>query len=66
MTEDELAAAAARGWGGVEVPNAVARRALRDIPGLIAELAAVRGTVRFEDEPAGFLAALQAEKEPEA
>jgi hypothetical protein len=66
MTEEELAAAVALAWAGVEVPNAAAHRSLRDIPGLIAELAAVRGTVRFEDEPAGFLAALQAEKEPEA
>jgi hypothetical protein len=66
MTEAELAEAGIRAWSGVEPPNAVARRALRDLPGMIAELAAVRGTVRFEDEPSGFEAALRAEQEPEA
>jgi hypothetical protein len=50
-------------WSGVALPNAAAAQALKDMPHLATELAALRGMLRFEDEPAGFDAALQAEKE---
>jgi hypothetical protein len=55
---------AIRLWSGVECPNAAARRGLEDLPALIAEFAALRGTMVFEDEPSSFDAALRAEKEP--
>jgi len=57
---------AIRFWSGVACPNAAGRRALGDFPALIAELAALRGEMAFEEEPALFEAALRAEKEQEA
>ncbi|MBM3621448.1 MAG: hypothetical protein FJX20_12245 [Alphaproteobacteria bacterium] len=53
-----------RDWSGVECPNEAAEVGLSDFPGLLKELAALRGTLVFEDEPSSFDAALQAEKEP--
>ncbi len=53
-----------RAWSGVECPNDAAQHGLSDFPGLLKELAALRGTLVFEDEPSSFEAALQAEKEP--
>jgi len=58
--------AAIRLWSGVEPPNAAARRGLEDLAALVAEFAALRGTLAFEDEPSSFEAALRAEKEPGA
>ncbi|WP_240789903.1 hypothetical protein [Roseomonas sp. HF4] len=58
------AEAAIRLWSGIEPPNAAARRGLEDLPALIAEFAALRGTLVFEDEPSSFEAALREEQEP--
>lgn len=52
-----------RDWSGVECPNEAAEIALTDFPGLMRELATLRATLVFEDEPSTFEAALQAEKE---
>jgi hypothetical protein len=53
-----------RAWSGIECPNEAAQHALSDFPSLLKELAALRATLVFEDEPSSFEAALQAEKEP--
>ncbi|MGG5808004.1 amidase [Falsiroseomonas sp. CW058] len=53
-----------RAWSGVALPNAAAAQALADMPHLVRELAAIRGLLRFEDEPSGFEAALAEEAEP--
>ena len=45
-------------WHGVEPPNEVALRMLGDLEKLIRDFEALRGTMRFEDEPANFEAAL--------
>jgi hypothetical protein len=50
---------AIRAWSGVSVPNAAARHGLADHEALIREMEAVRGTLTFEEEPAGFEAALR-------
>ena len=50
-------------WNGVECPNAAGRRGLDDLPALIREFEALRGTLVFEDEPSSFEAALRAEAE---
>jgi|GEM_PF-768574 hypothetical protein len=50
---------AIRAWSGVSVPNAAARHGLADHDALIRELDALRGSLVFEDEPAGFEAALR-------
>ncbi|WP_149540150.1 hypothetical protein [Siccirubricoccus phaeus] len=55
---------AIRRWSGVSVPNAAARQGLVDFEGLMAELAALRGSMVFEDEPSSFEAALRECKEP--
>jgi hypothetical protein len=59
----EQAKAAIRHWTGVECPNPAGRRALDDFPALIAEFAALRGSLAFEEEPAAFEAVLREEKE---
>lgn len=46
-------------WQGVAVPNAAARHALADFEALIADLEKLRGEMAFEEEPAGFEAALR-------
>ena len=51
-------------WHGVAAPNEPARRLAADLANTIAAFAALRGGMRFEDEPAGFDAALQAVREP--
>jgi len=53
-------------WSGVQQPNAAARHGLADHAALIAELAALRGTLVFEDEPSGFELALRDCQEPNA
>lgn len=50
-------------WSGVTCPNAAGRRSLADLPALIAEFEALRGTLVFEDEPSSFEAALREEAE---
>ncbi|MBS0638377.1 MAG: hypothetical protein JSS43_00810 [Proteobacteria bacterium] len=51
-------------WHGIEPPNDPARRLAAELEQTIAAFEALRGTLVFEDEPAGFEAALQATKEP--
>jgi hypothetical protein len=53
-------------WQGVAVPNAAARHGLADFATLIADLEALRGEMGFEEEPAGFEAALRDCKDAEA
>jgi hypothetical protein len=45
-------------WHGVQPPNEVALRMLGDLEKLIRDFEALRGTMRFEDEPSSFEAAL--------
>ncbi len=69
MTDPELAKLiqeTVRRWSGVACPNDAAKVGLADHLAIIAEFEALRGTLAFEDEPASFEAALQAEKEPAA
>jgi hypothetical protein len=56
FTDD--AAALISTWHGVVPPNDVALRMLDDLARTIAEFEALRGTLRFEDEPASFETAL--------
>jgi hypothetical protein len=51
-------------WQGVAVPNAAARHALADFEALIADLEKLRGEMGFEEEPAGFEAALRDCRDP--
>ena len=50
-------------WSGVTPPNDPARRLAADLASTIAAFEALRGTLRFEDEPSSFAAALEATKE---
>ena len=50
-------------WHGIDPPNAPAKRLAAELEQTIAAFEALRGTLVFEDEPAGFEAALQATKE---
>ncbi|MCQ4159366.1 hypothetical protein NON00_05445 [Roseomonas sp. GC11] len=54
---------AARQWSGVTCPNETGRQMMADLLKIIADFEAVRGAMRFEDEPSDFEAALQACKE---
>ncbi len=45
-------------WHGVAPPNPVATRLVADLAKIIADFEALRGTLRFEDEPSSFEAAL--------
>jgi len=45
-------------WHGVTPPNAVAVRMVGDLQKIIGDVAALRGSLKFEDEPASFEAAL--------
>jgi hypothetical protein len=58
-TEASIAA-----WNGITAPNDPARRLAADLASTIAAFEALRGDLRFEDEPSSFEAALQAAKEP--
>ncbi len=60
----DLAAEQIAVWHGLHAPNDAARRLAADIRSVIGAYEAVRGRLRFEDEPASFEAALQATKEP--
>lgn len=55
---------AARRWSGIESPNETARQMTAELLKLIAEFEALRGGLRFEDEPADFEAALRDCREP--
>jgi hypothetical protein len=61
LIEDSVAA-----WTGITPPNEPARRMAADLAGVIAAFETLRGTMRFEDEPSSFEAALQATKEASA
>jgi hypothetical protein len=50
-------------WHGITPPNDAARRLAADLASTIAAFEAVRGTLRFEDEPSSFEAALRECKE---
>ena len=50
-------------WHGITVPNAAASRMAADLASTIRAFEAVRGQMRFEDEPASFEAALQETRE---
>ncbi|MER9071099.1 hypothetical protein NKH84_32205 [Mesorhizobium sp. M0902] len=45
-------------WHGISAPNENARRAAARLEKKIHEIESMRGTLRFEDEPASFNAAL--------
>ncbi|MGH7041361.1 MAG: hypothetical protein ACREFY_04425 [Acetobacteraceae bacterium] len=51
-------------WHGITAPNDPARRMAADLVATIAAFTALRGTLRFEDEPASFTAALRETMEP--
>ena len=51
-------------WFGITAPNDPGRRLVADLVSTIRAFEALRGTIAFEDEPAGFEAALQETKEP--
>jgi hypothetical protein len=53
-------------WHGVIAPNDPARRLTAELADTIAAFEKLRGTLVFENEPAGFEAALQATKETAA
>jgi len=50
-------------WHGVAAPNDPARRMAADLIDTIRAFEALRGTLAFEDEPAGFEAALHDTRE---
>lgn len=50
-------------WSGITPPNDLARRMAADLAATIAAFETLRGTLRFEDEPASFGAALLAAKD---
>lgn len=45
-------------WHAVAPPNATALRMVADLEKIIVDFAVLRGTLRFEDEPSSFPAAL--------
>jgi hypothetical protein len=51
-------------WHDVALPNEAARRMAADLASVIAGFEALRGSLRFEDEPSSFEAALRETKEP--
>lgn len=53
-------------WSGIVPPNDPARRMAAGLASTIAAFEALRGSLRFEDEPSSFEAALQATKETPA
>ncbi|MGE0224865.1 MAG: hypothetical protein AB7F35_22660 [Acetobacteraceae bacterium] len=50
-------------WFGVSAPNEPGRRLAAELADTIRAFEALHGTLRFEDEPSSFEAALQATKE---
>lgn len=65
MTEklSDLIKAVAEEWSAIVPPNEAGLILADQMTGTIAGFAAERGKMAFEDEPAGFEAALQATKE---
>ena len=63
MTFPEITEAMIKAWHGVSPPNDPARRMAADLTQTIAAFEAVRGRMRFEDEPSSFEAALRECKE---
>jgi hypothetical protein len=55
---DDMTASIAT-WHDVAPPNDVALRLLCDLETLVRDFEALRGTLRFEDEPSSFEAALR-------
>ena len=55
--------AAIAAWHGITPPNDAARRLAADLASTIAAFEAVRGTLRFEEEPSSFEAVLRECKE---
>ena len=51
-------------WHGMQAPNDAGRRMAADLVRTIHAFEQLRGTMRFEDEPANFELALQQTKEP--
>jgi hypothetical protein len=62
-TVKDVVEATAGLWSGVKPPNAAAVEMAGAFEGVIAGFEALRGQLRFEDEPSSFEAALQATKE---
>ncbi len=58
LTETNIAV-----WHGIAPPNDAGRRLAADLEKTIRAFEALRDTMRFEDEPSSFEAALQATKE---
>jgi hypothetical protein len=58
-----LVEAQAAAWSSVEPPNATGQRLAAAFAETIAALAALRGGLAFEQEPASFLAALHETRE---
>ncbi len=52
-------------WHGVSPPNEAALRMVADLRKIIRDFEAQRGTLRFEDEPSSFEAALLETAAPE-
>ena len=50
-------------WHGIGVPNDQARRMAADLENTIRAFTALRGTLKFEDEPSSFEAALNETRE---
>jgi hypothetical protein len=63
MNFPEITEAMIAEWHGIRVPNAAASRMAADLASTIRAFEAVRGKMRFEDEPSSFEAALQETKE---
>jgi hypothetical protein len=51
-------------WFGVAAPNEPGRRLAAELAETIRAFEALRGTLRFEDEPSSFETALRETKEP--
>ncbi len=52
-------------WHGIAPPNEAALRMVADLRKIIGDFEAQRGTLRFEDEPSSFEAALLETAAPE-
>ncbi|MBC9205609.1 hypothetical protein IBL26_02075 [Roseomonas aerophila] len=67
MTGDpkDLAVETAQGWFGVAPPNDAALEFAADLRQTVEAFEALRGRLRFEDEPVDFEAALLAYREAE-
>ncbi len=59
----KMTAAVIAAWHGIQVPNDAASRMVADLESTIRAFEAVRGRMRFEDEPSSFEAALRETKE---